>query len=267
MEIRCFKCFAHIRYELPFRYLVSESFFRSYCEDISDSHFEAENTYNKNFEFWNPMFKECVEKLNTSDFSDICFDKHFMVKFPYLLLPFASVETMTNFARLNYDWKLHADYLVKCTIFANSGEDICNKLEVLRGHFGIDYLQFGLNFVRDIPEKYAKYYYPKIPYLMDLGFTFEPNFFTLHLGQVLHLDDDIVQQLVDCGLDLKENIKKCDNLFYLRPEQLDKLLKFYPDPDFVTTCILKNTQNALIDSLKHMSKNYGADLSAIIADC
>jgi hypothetical protein len=78
-----------------------------------------------------------------------------------------------------------------------------------------------------------------------------------HAYLIFDMDDDVIQHMIDKGLDLVGSMEGV----VLNEKIINKFLKFYPDPTLLIKLLLKKCG---FSSLKHLVETYDMDVTQII---
>jgi hypothetical protein len=198
---------------------------------------------------------------------------HTMLYNPVDLLIGLNNESLYELSHLDYNWVDFGAQILNCTIcrYRNPNDTIENRLEILISYFALNQ-NCKLNFFIDDefcaqPDSDVKTFLNKIPLLFDLGFVFSGKQFTskLFVEIVDILDENYVQQLIDCGFDLEESIRKnIHKTTKMKVDQLLKLLKFYPKPEEIMRFIMICDPKVAI--YKMFAKMYNVDVTTLLLE-
>jgi hypothetical protein len=186
--------------------------------------------------------------------------EHFVVKYPFLCLGILPPDSMIEYSQFNFDWDQHKNFMLKYVIRMSGANEIPEKIEVLNTYFDINYNKFNINFILKFKQLDGlSTLAEKIHVLLSMNFAFDVETIPIEIDQIASLDDDVLEQLVNCGLNLKTLMRnQSQYLPFLSNTSIDRILKFEPDVEFLAATILK--RNGVKSLLKNLIENHGLDI-------
>jgi hypothetical protein len=237
--------------------------------DITDSHDECE--------------KQCIEDPFLAqvvlEHNDYCsrtkskesknqlrpLDKHFLVKMPHFSLGLLSPETMIEYSKLDCDWQKHAAYIIKYIVNYLPPNDIMPKLEILHNYFNIDCKDYNINFIlRNTQFDGVSTLAEKVEHVIFYGMKFSIG--NIDIDVIAKLDNDVIEQLINNGLNIIEMIEQQPIGFMRLSDNLTKnIMNYVDDVERVTKCILSR-YDGLFRQLKNLALNYNSDIIGILSN-
>jgi hypothetical protein len=190
--------------------------------------------------------------------------KHVVWSNLHLLMTYLSNKSMIKLSQLNSQPQIQnfsfREYVVKNIISIIQPNRLSDVFAILNDDFGIDYFVVKLNYFTHLEFMYAKKFFDVLPELLELGFTFsgEPIERMKTGSLIMEQSDEIIQHLIDNGLNLLYNLKTYGIMRY----HIDKCLRFYPNPEFIAEIILGKFNG--IQSLEYLVEAYNVDLSSVV---
>jgi hypothetical protein len=189
---------------------------------------------------------------------------HFVIKCPFLCLGILSPNSIIEYSQFDFGWDQHKTFIFKYIIQMCAASEIAEKIEVLITYFGFDYKKRNINFVLRL-RQFGSFstQAEKIQVLLDMGFAFDMDNFPLSVVEIMSLDDEIIEQLVNNGLNIKKIVENGPHLLNrLSDESMDKLIKFDLDVHFIAKTLLNRT--GLVPLLKKFVENHNLDITSCL---
>jgi hypothetical protein len=194
---------------------------------------------------------------------------HYVIMFPFLLLPLLSNDKIIALSKIEYDWQPHGKRMVQDAILTYGEQRLENVLDILESDYGIDCLSFKLDeviyFENDETDDYSvSSSIIELPTLFKRGFMFSgKSFVSRYLNSILKLDDDSIQFMIDNGFDLRKTIESNHfRLSNLRQEHMQRLLKFLPEPELIAQKLLQHDDHLI--TYKMLIGSCNVDINHII---